>query len=318
MEKRKIGIIGLGHVGAHCAYSLALQGIADELVLVDQNQQKAVSERQDLFDSVPYLPHRVKVEVGDFCDLGDCALLINSVGNIDILRGNHNRTDEMDYTIRAVNGYMDRVMNSGFNGVIINITNPCDVVTERIARLSGLPRGRVFGTGTGLDTARLKSALAQQTGFAHTSVTGYMLGEHGASQMAAWSSVSFGGKPLSAFDRQDSRFCFDRAAMEKEVIGAGWVTFSGKFCTEYGISATAARLASAVLRDEKQILPVSAALNGEYGEQGLFAGVPAVIGASGAETVLELPLTQEELTRFHACCTDIRNNIEAAEKISAE
>ena len=315
MKNRKIGIIGLGHVGAHCAYSLALQGVAEELVLVDQNHQKAVSERQDLFDSVPYLPHRVKVEVGGFEDLGDCDLIINSVGNIDILRGNHDRTDEMEFTIRAVNGYMDKVMASGFNGVILNITNPCDVVTERIARLSGLPRGRVFGTGTGLDTARLKSALAQQTGFDHSSVAGYMLGEHGASQMAAWSTVSFGGKPLSAFAPHDPRFCFDRTAMEKEVIGAGWVTFSGKFCTEYGISATAARLASAVLRDEKQILPVSAELRGEYGESGLFAGVPAVIGAGGAEQVIELPLPADELNRFHACCVDIKNNIATAETI---
>ncbi len=315
MTKRKIGVIGVGHVGAHCAYSLAMQGVAEELVLVDQNKQKAVSERQDLFDSVPYLGHRVKVETGNFQALGDCDLIINSVGNIDILRGNHNRTDEMDFTIRAVNGYVQKVMDAGFDGVIINITNPCDVVTARIAKLSGLPRGRVFGTGTGLDTARLRSALARQTGFDPSSVSGYMLGEHGASQMAAWSSVAFGGKPLAAFDARDPRFSFDRVAMEKEVIGAGWVTFSGKFCTEYGISATAARLASAVLRDAKQILPVSAALEGEYGEHGLFAGVPAVIGARGAEEVIELPLPTEEMTRFHACCADVKANIAAAERI---
>ena len=310
MKKRSVGVVGVGHVGAHCAYSLAVQGIADEVILVDMNRQKAVSECQDLFDSVAYLPHRVDFRVDDFSDLGDCDVLVNSVGNIDILRGNHNRVDEMDFTVRAVNGYVQKIMDSGFHGVIINITNPCDIVTRQIAKLSGLPRGRVFGTGTGLDSSRLRSALARQTGVDHKSITGYMMGEHGASQMVAWSSVSFGGKSLDAWAKTDPRFSFDREAMRKEVIGAGWVTFSGKFCTEYGISSTLARLVSIVLHDEKQILPVSAELCGEYGETDLFVGVPAVIGANGVEQVVELPLPQEEYDAFKACCADVRTNMQ--------
>ncbi|MFR1807798.1 MAG: lactate/malate family dehydrogenase [Pygmaiobacter massiliensis] len=196
MKKRIVGIIGVGHVGAHCAYAIAIQGIADEIVLVDANAQKAISESQDLMDSCMYFPHRVDVHPGDFADLKDCDVIVNSTGNIDILRNNHDRLDEMDFTIKAVSGYVDKIMASGFDGVIINITNPCDIVTSQIAKLSGLPRGRVFGTGTGLDTSRLRTCLARETGVDHKSINCYMMGEHGASQMAPWSAVSFGGRSL--------------------------------------------------------------------------------------------------------------------------
>ena len=188
----------------------------------------------------------------------------------------HDRVTEMDFTIPAVRGFTEKVKSSGFNGVVINITNPCDIVTRELALGLGLPRGRVFGTGTGLDTSRLLSALARQTGVDHKSITCYMLGEHGNLQFAPWSCVSFRGMPLDVWAEQDERFRFDRDALQKESIGGGWVTFSGKFCTEYGIATTAARMASVVLHDEKVIMPASAELCGEYGESGLFAGVPCI------------------------------------------
>ena len=191
----------------------------------------------------------------------------------------------------------------------INITNPCDIVTHELALGLGLPRGRVFGTGTGLDTARLLSALARQTGIDHKSITCYMLGEHGNRQFAPWSAVSFRGMPLDAWAKKDERFRFDREALQKESIGGGWVTFSGKYCTEYGIATTAARMAHIVLHDEKAIMPASAELCGEYGESGLFAGVPCVLGANGVERIVELPLTAEEQAQFHACCSGIRDNM---------
>ena len=194
---------------------------------------------------------------------------------------------------------------NGARGVLINITNPCDIVTRELALHLGLPRGRVFGTGTGLDTSRLLSALARQTGLDHKSITCYMLGEHGNQQFAPWSCVSFRGVPLDEWAKTDERFRFDRDALQKESIGGGWVTFSGKFCTEYGIATTAARMAYAVLHDEKVILPASTELCGEYGEEGLFAGVPCVIGENGVEQVVELPLTADEKATFHACCEGI-------------
>ena len=309
-KNRVVGVIGLGHVGAHVAYSLAVQGIADELVLVDQNQQKLQSEVQDLRDAAAYLPHRVTVRPGDFADLGECDVIVNSAGKIDLLRGNHDRVKEMDFTIPAVRSYTEKIKASGFDGVVINITNPCDIVTRELALGLGLPKGRVFGTGTGLDTSRLLSALARQTGIDHKSITCYMLGEHGNQQFAPWSCISFRGMPLDVWAQRDERFRFDREAMTKEAIHGGWVTFSGKSCTEYGIATTAAKMASIVLHDEKAVMPASMELCGEYGESGLFAGVPCVLGAGGVEQVIELPLTAEEKQTFHRCCEGIRQNME--------
>ena len=314
MKTRKVGVIGLGHVGAHVAYSLAVQGIADELVLVDMKEQKLASEVQDLRDAAAYLPHRVTVNPGDFADLGDCDVIVNSVGKIELLE-THDRLTEMDFTIAAVRGYVDKIKASGFGGVLINITNPCDIVTRELAMGLGLPKGRVFGTGTGLDTSRLLSALNRQTGIDHKSITAYMLGEHGALQFAPWSCVSFRGMPLDQWAKTDERFRFDRDALQKESIGGGWVTFAGKFCTEYGIAATAARMVHIVLHDEKAVMPASAELTGEYGETGLFVGVPCVIGKNGVEQVVELPLTDEELARFHACCDGVRQNMEHLKEI---
>ena len=309
MKTRKVGIIGLGHVGAHVAYSLAIQGIADELVLVDMKEQKLASEVQDLRDAVAYMPHRVTINGGDFADLGDCDVIVNSVGKIELLE-THDRLTEMDFTIAAVRGYVDKIKASGFNGVLINITNPCDIVTRELALGLGLPKGRVFGTGTGLDTSRLLSALARQTGIDHKSITAYMLGEHGNLQFAPWSCVSFRGMPLDKWAETDEKFRFDREALKKESIGGGWVTYAGKQCTEYGICTTAARMVSIVLHDEKAIMPASMELDGEYGETGLFVGVPSVIGKDGVEQVIELPLTDEEKATFHACCEGVRKNME--------
>ena len=309
MKTRKVGVIGLGHVGAHVAYSLAVQGIADELVLVDMKEQKLASEVQDLRDAAAYLPHRVTVNPGDFADLGDCDVIVNSVGKIELLE-THDRLTEMDFTIAAVRGYVDKIKASGFNGVLINITNPCDIVTRELAMGLGLPKGRVFGTGTGLDTSRLLSALNRQTGIDHKSITAYMLGEHGALQFAPWSCVSFRGMPLDELAKTNEKFRFDRDALQKESIGGGWVTYAGKQCTEYGICTTAARMVHIVLHDEKAIMPASMELDGEYGETGLFAGVPCRIGKNGVEQIIELPLTDEEKAKFHDCCEGIRKNME--------
>lgn len=308
MKPRKAAVIGVGHVGAHVAYSLAVQGIVDELILIDQNDQKTKSECQDLRDSVAYLPHRVRIEVGDFPDLKDCDLIINSIGKIELLIENQDRLDELKFNIEQVRSYGEKIRKSGFDGVIINISNPCDIITRELAKLTELPKGRVFGTGTGLDSSRLLSALARQTGVDHKSITAYMLGEHGNEQFAPWSCVTFGGVKLSVLEKRDDRFVFDHDALQKESIGGGWVTFAGKHCTEYGIATTAARLAQIVLHDEKQIMPASAMLDGEYGESGLFAGVPCLIGKDGVEEVMEIALTDAEKEKFHQCCEAIRSN----------
>lgn len=313
-KKRVIGVIGLGHVGAHVAYTLGVYGVADVVKLCDLNEQKAISERQDCMDAVMYMPHHVDYVIASYEELADCDIIINAIGKIDLLIKSMDRDDEMNFTVAQVADYIPKVMAGGFKGIIINITNPCDVVTDLIAKLSGLPKGHVFGTGTGLDSSRLISAISQQTGLDHHAFTAYMMGEHGNSQMIPWSLINFRGKPIDEF-KDDPRFVFDKKELQERAIKGGWVTFVGKHCTEYGIASTAVKLASIVLHDEKKIMAASAPLTGEYGVDGIFCGVPAVIGADGIEQVMEYNLPDDEKKEFLECCAKIKANIKKAEAI---
>ena len=340
MKKVKVGIIGIGNVGSHVLFTLALKGLADEFVLFDINEKKAAADRQDVFDSAMFLPHRVKITVGhipgavpgtasdtenagsaqsdacgDFALLADCDILINSVGQIDLLRTGHDRFTELKFNIPAVRSYAPLIAASGFHGILVNISNPCDVITHELIRLIPLPKGHIFGTGTGLDTARLRAALADQLNISVNSITAYMFGEHGSHQITPWSVASFNGVPLETLEKLDGRFCFDREQAEHAAAEGGWVTYYGKFHTEFAISLTVCRIVEAIVNDEKAVLPASCLLEGQYGEREVCAGVPAVIGAGGAELVPELPITKEEKARFHECCEIIRGNIARAAEI---
>ncbi len=370
MKKVKIGIIGIGNVGSHVLYTLALQGLADEFVLIDINEKKAAADRQDTFDSAMFLPHKVKITVAHIAEndaaagvstdsasagsadgkvsqaeaadsiesaaaqrneeqghpdpapepdgfslLRDCDIIINSVGQIDLLRVGHDRFTELKFNIPAVRSYAARIAASGFDGIIVNISNPCDVITHELIRLITLPKGHIFGTGTGLDTARLRAALADKLNVSVDSIVAYMFGEHGSHQITPWSIASFDGIPLDVMEKLDSRFGFDREKAEHAAAEGGWVTYYGKFHTEFAISLTASRIVKAIINDEKAVLPASCLLEGQYGESDVCAGVPAVIGAGGVELIPELPITEEERSRFHECCEVIRGNIARAAEI---
>ena len=314
-KKVTIGVLGAGHVGAHVAYALGMMGVADVVKICDPKEAKVISERQDLMDAVYFMPHRVDYQIAKYEDLADCDIIINAVGDITLC-ATGSRDDEMNYTVRQVAETIPKVMAGGFNGFFINITNPCDVVTHLIAKKSGLPKGRVFGTGTLLDSSRLISAIAQQTGIEHHSFNAFMMGEHGDRQMIPWSLVNFRGKPLAQMEK-DPRFQFDKEAVRHQTIRAGWVTYSGKFCTEYGICSAAVTLAKAVLHDERKIFPCSCPLDGEYGEKDIFCGVPALIGKNGVEEVMEYDLPADELAEFKACFDTVRANIERAKALLA-
>ena len=308
IKLRKVGIIGVGHVGAHVAFSLVTQGIVDELVLVDINKQKAISERQDLLDAATYLPHRINVIAGEYEDLADCDIIVNSVGKIDESR---DRLAELQQSIDMVNTYIKRIMDAGFNGIIINITNPCDIIAYHIYKVSGLPKNQVFGTGTGLDSSRFRNVMAECTGIDHKSIIGYSLGEHGDSQMIPWSVVNLGGKSLSELEKErpDTFGKLDKKDITYRTIKGGWFTYEGKKCTEFGIASTAARLINGIYHDEKFVTTASTLLEGEYGEKDLFISIPVVIGKDGVEDKYELNLTEKELEKFKHSCHVVKENI---------
>ncbi len=320
IEKRTVGILGVGHVGAHVAYSLGMMGVADEILLCDLEEKKLKSECNDLNDSVPFMPNRSLFRVASYEDLKDCDIIVNSVGDITLCR-NFDRDSELRNSVVQVARIIPRVMAAGFHGIFVNITNPCDLITCEIAKLSGLPRSQVLGTGTLLDSARLRHSLSDYTGLDSRSFSAYMMGQHGNSQFVPWSLINISGVSLDQYEK-GAGIKLDREAIQQQAIQGGWVTLSGKWCTEYGIASAAATLVRTILHDEKRILPCSVKLEGEYGQDDLYIGVPAIIGKSGVEKVLDFPLTEEEQKQFDTCAATVRANVEKGkaylEQVKAE
>jgi L-lactate dehydrogenase len=288
---RKVGIIGAGHVGADVAFSLVTQGLCDIIVLLDENEKKAVSQSLELRDMASLTASRVQVIANDYSELHDADVLVIAVGPKTLLR--EDRLEELAETRAAVREVIPRVIASGFGGVIINITNPCDVITQIIQQTSGLPDSQVFGTGTSLDTARMKRVVGEFFGFDPKSVTGYVMGEHGESQFVAWSTVTLGGRPVAelAGDRE-----VDWAKMDDAVRGGGWEILQGKGWTSFGIATASARLVDAVLSNAQSVYPVSAWDD----ELSVYIGQPAVIGKNGIVQTLQPELTAYEGVAYHA------------------
>jgi L-lactate dehydrogenase len=306
-----VGVLGTGHVGAHVANALALQGIADELYLVDRDEAKLKAEVQDLNDALAFCPHNVKITggVSDYEGLADCDVIVNAAGHVD--QSAVNRDGELFVTTAEVDTFAKRIVDAGFDGVWVTIANPCDVVATRIWELTGYPERKIIGSGTALDSSRLRHVLSEQTGIDQHSISGYILGEHGFSQFAAWSHVDFGGKPLEEFVAAgDQRFIFDRDALEEKARKGGYVAMAGKHCTEYAVACAASRIVRAVVSNEHAIVACSTLLTGQYGQEGIFASLPCIVGAGGVEEVLELDLPEDEVEKFAASCAHIRGNLE--------
>ncbi len=316
IQKRRVGVVGVGHVGAHVAFNLGMMGIADEVLLCDLKESKVISEVQDLNDAVMYMPNHVIYKAADYGGLKDCDVIVNAVGDITLCASG-SRDGELENSVRQVADYVPKVIAAGFQGIFVSITNPCDVIAHLIQEKSGLPKGRVMGTGTLLDSSRLIHAISEQTGLDARGFTAFMMGEHGNAQIVPWSQISFYGKPLSEMEH-DPKFRFDKEKVQERTIKGGWVTYSGKQCTEYGIASAGATLVRTILHDEKRILPCSAPLDGEYGQEGIFCGVPAVIGKDGVEKVMEYNLAEDEMKRFIECCETIRKNIAKGQAILGE
>lgn len=307
---RKVGVLGQGHVGAHVANSLLMQGLVDEIYLCDINDQKLTSEAQDFRDALSFYPHNCKIVTcgAEYEKLAGCDVIVNAAGQVSAAAGN--RDGELFITTDIARTFIARIADAGFKGVWVSISNPCDVVCTEIWRLSGCDPKRVVGSGTALDSARLRNAISSKVGLDQHSINAYMLGEHGASQFAAMSCVSFGCKTLAELAaEQPERFGFDQAEVEDLARQGGYVTYAGKGCTEYAVAQAAVRLVQAILGNEHYVTCCSTLLTGEHGEEGNFASIPCVVGANGIEETFELPLNEREQAAFHASCEHIRSNI---------
>lgn len=308
ISNRKVVIVGAGHVGSHVGYALISQSLADEIVYIDSNRAKAVAQALDLTDATNYLPVRTKVTAGDYSDAADAQIMIIAAGPLP--SGNQTRMDTLGQTIEILKEVTASIKKSGFDGIIVNISNPADVIAHYIQHTLNWAPERIFSTSTTLDSARLRRAIAQETGIDQKSITAYALGEHGESQMVAWSAVTIAGKPLSQWREEypDTFGRLDLDALADAAREGGWTILRGKGCTEFGIGASAAEVVRAIFYNENRVLSVSVLLDGQYGQHDVYASVPAIVGRDGIAHIIELHLTPKEQEKFDASCRTMSAN----------
>lgn len=309
-QTRKIGVVGQGHVGAHVANSLLMQGIADELYLCDINEAKVTSEVQDLRDSLSFVPYNTKIVncYDHYEELACCDVIVNAAGKVALAAGN--RDGELFFTTDAARTFAKRIVDAGFDGIFVSISNPCDVVCTELWHLTDYDPKKIIGSGCGLDSARLRTEISKKVGVSPKSIDAYMIGEHGFSQLAAFKAATIAGKSLTELQAENpDKYAFDHMEVEELARKGGYVTYQGKQCTEYAVANSAARVCAAVLHNEHAVLSASTLMTGQYGEEGIFTSLPCVIGAEGVEEVYTLDLSEYELEGFHKSCQHIRDNI---------
>lgn len=281
-QTRKIGVVGQGHVGAHVANSLLMQGIADELYLCDINEAKVTSEVQDLRDSLSFVPYNTKIVncYDHYEELACCDVIVNAAGKVALAAGN--RDGELFFTTDAARTFAKRIVDAGFDGIFVSISNPCDVVCTELWHLTGYDPKKIIGSGCGLDSARLRTEISKKVGVSPKSIDAYMIGEHGFSQLAAFKAATIAGKSLNELQAENpDKYAFDHMEIEELARKGGYVTYQGKQCTEYAVANSAARVCAAVLHNEHAVLSASTLMTGQYGEEGIFTSLPCVIGARG-------------------------------------
>ena len=318
MTKTKIAIIGCGLVGSSTAFSILTQGLCDELVLVDINEEKSYGESMDLIDGIEYLNLNVKVTKGSYADCGDANIVVITAGPPP--KPNQTRLDTMGIGQKITKSIVDPIMAAGFDGIFLVISNPVDVIAYYVWKLSGLPSNQVLGTGTALDSARLKNAIGAAVGTDPRSVHAFSMGEHGDSQMVPWSTVTVGGKSLRDIEADNPGLVahLKQEDLVSTTAKRGFEILKRKGTTCYGIASTVAGIVKAILNDEHKVIPVSTYLQGEFGESDVFAGVPAILNRSGVCDIVTIHLTSEEKERFASSVAVIRKYKEAIMKLDEE
>lgn len=312
IKTRKIAIIGAGHVGSHAGYSLASQGLVENIVYIDIDKKKAFSQALDIFDSIVYLPHRIIVKDGDYSDIDDADIMVICAGPLPNM--SQTRMDTLGDTVAVMKDIISNIKETKFTGIIINISNPADVITHYIQNQLNYDYKKIISTSTTLDSARLRRAISEEINIDQKSIYAYSLGEHGESQMVAWSTVTIAGKPLLELikEKPEKYGKLDLNKIAEKGKKGGWEVLGGKGSTEFGIGTSLSEVVKAIICNEHRVLPVSVYLNGEYGQKDVYASVPAVLGKDGVEEIIELNMTEEEKKLFDNSCKIMSENYKLA------
>ncbi|MBV7507479.1 L-lactate dehydrogenase [Bacillus sp. sid0103] len=293
----RVALIGTGFVGSSYAFALLNQGITEELVLIDLNKEKAEGDAMDLNHGLPFSPSRTKIWFGSYQDCGEADLIVITAGANQ--KPGETRLDLVEKNTRIFKGIVEEIMASGFDGIFLVATNPVDILTYAVWKFSGLPKERVIGSGTILDTARFRFLLGDYFDVDTRNVHAYIIGEHGDTELPVWSNADIAGTSINEWSKNKPGFKqTDLDQLFLNVRDAAYHIIERKGATYYGIAMGLVRLTKAILRDENSVLTVSTYLDGEYGQHDIFIGVPAVVNREGVRQVVQLNLNEEEQEKF--------------------
>lgn len=312
VNDRKVAIIGCGFVGSSSAFALMQSGLFSEMVLIDADVNRAEGEALDISHGLPFAKP-MKIYAGSYEDIADAAIVIVTAGAGQ--KPGETRLDLVKKNVEIFKSIIPEIAKQDFNGILLIVANPVDILTYVAAKLSKLPQGRVFGSGTVLDSARLKYLLGEHLDVDNRSVHAFIIGEHGDSEMAAWSSANVSGIPLNDFCEMRGYFKHEESMKKilEEVKNSAYEIIEKKHATYYGIAMSVRRICEAIIRDEKSILPVSSIQKGEYGIENVALSIPAIVGREGVEKVVPIKLSDTEKEELIKSANTLKNVLDTVE-----
>lgn len=299
VDTRKAAMIGCGFVGSASAFALMQSGLFSELVLIDVNHDKAEGEAMDIAHGLPFAG-QMKIYAGDYDDIVDAAVIIVTAGAAQ--KPGETRLDLVNKNVNIFKSIIPEIAKRNYKGILLIVANPVDILTYTAVKLSGLPENRVIGSGTVLDTARLKYALGEHLEVDSRSVHSFIIGEHGDSEIVAWSSTNVSGIPVNDFCELRGHFNHEEAMhrIADDVKNSAYDIIEKKGATYYGIAMSVKRICECIMRDEKSILPISSMMHGEYGISDICLSMPTVVGREGVETRVPIQLNEQEESALSA------------------
>ena len=308
INNRKAAIIGCGFVGSASAFSLMQSGLFSELVLIDANREKAEGEALDIAHGIPFA-RQMKIYAGDYDDIMDSAVIIVTAGANQ--KPDETRLDLVHKNVEIFKSIIPEIAKRDYQGILLIVANPVDILTYTALKLSGMPEKRVIGSGTVLDTARLKYRLGEHLSVDSRSVHAFIIGEHGDSEIAVFSSANVSGIPLNRFCEMRGHFAHDESTrrIAEEVKNSAYEIIAKKHATYYGIAMSVKRICEAIVRDEKSILPVSSMMCGEHGISDVVLSMPSIVGKDGIETQVPISLSEEEENRLRESADTLKKVI---------
>ena len=316
IESRKLVLVGTGMVGMSMAYAMVNQGGINELVLIDVLKDKAEGEAMDLAHGIPCGPTEIDIKAGEYDECKDADIVVITAG-INQKPG-QTRLELAKTNAKIMKEITENVVKSGFNGIFVIASNPVDLMTYVVGKVSGFPRNKVIGSGTVLDTARLRYLIGKRLNVSSKNIHAYIMGEHGDSSFVPWSHSYVGCKKLADIlkEKGETQKLLDE--IYTEVQQSAYEIIEKKRATYYGIGMGLTKLIKTILNNEKEILTVSTKLENEYGHYGIYIGVPAVIGKNGVQELLNLPLTAKEQEEFDHSCDVLTGMKEEIDSIIGE